>query len=68
LKVDKTISEIQVQFNFDDDKVLEYIFDKLESERSLFWIQVARTVSNRMRSHLKYVEEGYDLRELGLIV
>ena len=68
MKVDKTISEIQVQFNFDDDKVLEYIFDKLESERSLFWIQVARTVSNRMRFHLKYVEEGYDLRELGLIV
>ena len=68
MKVDKTISEIQDQFKFDDDEIIKYIFDKLESERSLFWIQVARTVSNRMRSHLKYVEEGYDLRELGLIV
>ena len=68
MRVDETISEIRAQCNFDDDKVVEYIFDKLESERSLFWIQVARTEANRMRFYLKQAEEGYDLRELGLIV
>jgi hypothetical protein len=59
LKVDKTISQIQDQFNFDDDEIIKYIFDKLESERSLFWIQVARTFANRLKNEIKFAKEGF---------
>jgi hypothetical protein len=59
LKVDKTISEIQDQFKFDDDEIIKYIFDKLESERSLFWIQVARTFANRLKNEIKFAKEGF---------
>ena len=59
MKVDKTISQIQDQFNFDDDEIIKYIFDKLESERSLFWIQVARTFANRLKNEIKFAKEGF---------
>ena len=59
MKVDKTISEIQDQFKFDDDEIIKYIFDKLESERSLFWIQVARTFANRLKNEIKFAKEGF---------
>ena len=39
---------IQEECGFDNVKIVKFIFDKLESERSLFWIQVARTISNRL--------------------
>jgi hypothetical protein len=48
LKIDKTIEMIQKECDFDNVKIVKFIFDKLESERSLFWIQVARTISNRL--------------------
>ena len=59
MKVDKTISEIQDQFKFDDDEIIKYIFDKLESERSLFWIQVARTIANRLNNEIEFAKEGF---------
>ena len=59
MKVDKTITEIQDQFKFDDDEIIKYIFDKLESERSLFWIQVARTFANRLKNEIKFAKEGF---------
>ena len=57
MKVDKTIAEIQDQFSFDDDKIIRHIFDKLESERSLIWIQVARTYANRLNNEIKFAKE-----------
>jgi hypothetical protein len=59
LKVDKTIAEIQDQFSFDDDKIIRHIFDKLESERSLIWIQIARTYANRLNNEIKFAKEGF---------
>lgn len=57
MKVDKTISEIQKQFEYDNDKIIKFIFDKLESERSLFWIQVARTIANRLKNEIEFAKE-----------
>jgi hypothetical protein len=31
----------------------------LESERSLFWIQVARTFANRLKNEIKFAKEGF---------
>jgi len=59
MKVDKTIAEIQDQFNFDNDKIIKYIFDKVESERSLIWIQIARTYANLLHILYKFEKEGY---------
>jgi hypothetical protein len=59
LKVDKTIAEIQDQFSFDDDKIIRHIFDKLESERSLIWIQIARTYANRLNNEIKFAKEVF---------
>jgi hypothetical protein len=59
LKVDTTIAEIQDQFSFDDDKIIRHIFDKLESERSLIWIQIARTYANRLNNEIKFAKEVF---------
>jgi hypothetical protein len=59
LKVDKTIAEIQNRFEFDNEQIVKYIFDKLESERSLFWIQVARTIANRLNNEIEFAKEGF---------
>jgi hypothetical protein len=57
LKVDKTIEMIQEECGFDNVKIVKFIFDKLESERSLFWIQVARTISNRLCFEVEIVDK-----------
>jgi hypothetical protein len=59
LKVDKTIAEIQNRFEFDNEQIVKYIFDKLESERSLFWIQVARTIANRLNNEIEFAKQGF---------
>ena len=59
MKVDKTISEIQNRFQYDNEQIVKYIFDKLESERSLFWIQVARTIANRLNNEIEFAKEGF---------
>ena len=59
MKVDKTLSEIQNRFQYDNDEIVKYIFDKLESERSLFWIQVARTFANRLKNEVEFAKEGF---------
>ncbi len=59
MKVDKTIAEIQNRFEFDNEQIVKYIFDKLESERSLFWIQVARTIANRLNNEIEFAKEGF---------
>ena len=59
MKVDTTIAEIQDQFSFDDDKIIRHIFDKLESERSLIWIQIARTYANRLNNEIKFAKEVF---------
>ena len=59
MKVDKTIAEIQDQFSFDDDKIIKHIFDKLESERSLIWIQIERKYSNRLNNEIKFAKEVF---------
>ena len=59
MKVDKTISEIQNRFEFDNEQIVKYIFDKLESERSLFWIQVARTIANRLNNEIEFAKQGF---------
>ena len=59
MKVDKTIAEIQNRFEYDNEQIVKYIFDKLESERSLFWIQVARTIANRLNNQIEFAKEGF---------
>ena len=59
MKVDKTISEIQNRFEYDNEQIVKYIFDKLESERSLFWIQVARTIANRLNNEIEFAKQGF---------
>ncbi len=59
MKVDKTIAEIQNRFEYDNEQIVKYIFDKLESERSLFWIQVARTIANRLNNEIEFAKEGF---------
>jgi hypothetical protein len=56
MKVDKTVELIQEECDFDNAKMVKFVFDKLESERSLFWIQVARTISNRLCNEIEFAK------------
>ena len=59
MQVDKTIEALKEKFGCNDDKLVRYVFDKLESERSLFWMQVARTLANRYLSCANVWQKEY---------
>jgi hypothetical protein len=59
MKVDKTIKALDEEFGCNDDQLVRYVFDKLENERSLFWIQVARTIANRYLTYSEMWREDY---------
>ncbi len=57
MKVNKTIELIEDQCDYNTDQIIQYVFDKLETERSLFWIQVARTVTNRLSTEKALINQ-----------
>lgn len=59
MQVDKTIKALDEEFGCNDDQIVRYVFDKLENERSLFWIQVARTIANRYLACANVWEKEY---------